>query len=204
MDVGEPEGGKTPGTPSFRLTVAVFALLFAAGIAVGYFFYKGGFSLLSGGNRAANQSQTDGANTLLSLYFPVGDHLQFENREAGGAVSRMALAAATIREFLKGPMGKVQSHIPSDTRLLGIYPGDDGILYIDLSDEFSRNFDGDALSEFLLLKGLNETVLANVYGIDGVKVLIEGKEAESLGGHISLLSPLGETVSRPMEENEYK
>lgn len=204
MNVGDPEGGKTPGTPSFRLTVAAFALLFAAGLAVGYFFYKGGFSLLRGGGRAATQSQTEATNTLLSLYFPVGNHLQFENREAEGAVSRMAIAAATVREFLKGPSGKAQSLVPADTRLLGIYAGDDGILYIDLSDEFRRNFHGDALSEFLLLKGLNETVLANVYGIDGVRVLIEGKEAESLGGHISLMSPLGQVVSGPMEENEYK
>jgi len=42
------------------------------------------------------------------------------------------------------------------------------------------------------LKGLYESVVSNVYGVEGVKVLIEGGEVETVGGHISAARPLTE------------
>jgi hypothetical protein len=79
--------------------------------------------------------------------------------------------------------------------ILGIYKGSDQILYVDLSDELRRNFQGDALSEFLLLKGLYESLLANLQGIEDVKILVEGKEIETLGGHFYLKYPLKNLAS---------
>jgi len=64
-----------------------------------------------------------------------------------------------------------------------------------LSDDFRRNFWGDALTEFLLLKGLYQSIIANVEDIVDVKVLIEGKELETLGGHLYLMYPLKDIVS---------
>jgi len=68
-------------------------------------------------------------------------------------------------------------------------------LYVDLSDEFRRNFQGDVLAEFLLLKGLYESLISNEQEIQDVKILIEGKEIETLGGHLLLTYPLREMVS---------
>jgi hypothetical protein len=69
------------------------------------------------------------------------------------------------------------------------------MLYIDLSDEFRRNFQGDVFAEFLLLKGLYESIISNVQDIQDIKILIEGKETETLGGHLFLLYPLKDMVS---------
>lgn len=202
-------GGETPGpprAPSLPVTVAVIAALFVVVIAVSYYFYKNGAGPTGGSRQDARPGRTPTAETttLLSLYYPVQGHLKFENREARGTVSQVSIAGAAVREFLAGPSGHGASYVPPDTVLLGVYTGDDGILYIDLSDEFRRNFRGDALAEFLLLRGLYETVISNVYGIEGVKVLVEGKEAETLGGHVSLLRPLGEILSRPNEAGAVK
>jgi hypothetical protein len=74
--------------------------------------------------------------------------------------------------------------------LLSVYYASDGILYVDVSDEFRRNFQGDALNEFLLLKGLYDSIITNVTGVQDVKVIVEGKEIESIGGHFFALYPL--------------
>ncbi|GAB4389446.1 MAG: hypothetical protein Kow0025_14830 [Thermodesulfovibrionales bacterium] len=192
---------RVPPAPSFFVTLAVLGLLAVAGLSVGYYYYRSGAGPAGPQKQAARPAGAEQGrtSTLLSLYYPVEGHLKFENREARGTVSQVSIAEAAVGEFLKGPSGGLASYVPPDTTLLGVYAGDDGILYIDLSDEFRRNFRGDAMEEFLLLKALFETVVSNVYGIEGVKVLVEGKEAETLGGHISLLRPLGETVSRPAE-----
>jgi hypothetical protein len=76
-----------------------------------------------------------------------------------------------------------------------LYKGEDRVLYVDLSDEFRRNFQGDALTEFFLLKGLYESIISNVEDIQDVKVLVDGKEVETLGGHLYLLYPLKDMVS---------
>jgi hypothetical protein len=79
--------------------------------------------------------------------------------------------------------------------LLGLYKDASQVLYADLSDELRRNFQGDALDEYLLLKGIYETIISNLRDVQDVKILIEGKEAETLGGHLYLKFPLKNTVA---------
>lgn len=119
-----------------------------------------------------------------------------EERKVQRKTAQMAVAEAVLGEFFKGPVNSKGSEVPRDTKLLGLYRGSDSILYVDLSDEFRRNFSGDIAAEFLLLKGLFESLISNVQDITDVKILIEGREMESLGGHIYLLYPLKDTVSQ--------
>lgn len=131
----------------------------------------------------------------LRIYYPVSGTLQMEERKVRRRMERMSVAEAVIGEFLKGPVNVKVPEVPRDTKLLGLYRGEDGILYVNFSDEFRMNFNGDAASEFLLLKGLFESLISNVQEITDVKVLIEGKEMESLGGHVYLLYPLKDNLS---------
>jgi spore germination protein GerM len=181
------------------ITVLAFVILFAGGIAGGYFFF------LKTSPKAREAGRTEvvrptGPVTEIQVYFPSEGRLKAESRSVTQALSKRAAARATVEEFLKGPSSGIKSFIPQNARVLGIYDGEDGILYIDLSDEFRRNLQVDAISEFLLMRGLYESVLTNVYGVADVKILIEGAEVETLGGHISLIKPLGDTVSQTLVE----
>ena len=82
-------------------------------------------------------------------------------------------------------MYAIRSYYAQNVKILGIYRDQNQILYIDLSDELRRNFQGDALDEYLLLKGMYETLVSNVQDFQDLKVLVEGKEIETLGGHFS-------------------
>lgn len=106
----------------------------------------------------------------------------------------MAMAGAVIEEYFKGPGNVKSSQIPQNVKLLGLYKDSSQMLYVDLSDELRRNFQGDALTEYLLLKGLYESLISNLQDVQDIKILIEGKEAETLGGHLSLKYPLKNTV----------
>lgn len=178
------------------LTAAVFCALFAAGIGGSYIFFKKKFPPGAGAPGAA----PGGEFTYLKVYYPLDGRLQMEERRAPKIATSMSIVEAVVEEFLKGPAGVAESPVPAGATFLGAYPGMNGILYMDFSEEFRRNFSGDALDEFLLLRGLYESVLTNARGINEVRVLIEGREAESIGGHISLLEPLGEAVSQSVEE----
>ena len=171
------------------------ALLFAGGVAGGYFYFSGNFPEKQDDREAANLLSKTDALMSMRMYYPAGNQLKMEERNIPRRTSPIAIAEIVVEEYLKGPKNAGSVNMPKDARLLGLYKGADRILYIDISDEIRRNFQGDVILEYLLLKGLYESIISNVEDIQDVKVLIEGKEAETLGGHLYLLYPLKDMVS---------
>lgn len=185
------------------LWISVFLLLFAAGMTGGYFYFSKKFpsQAMPGKETGERVGGTVEDMFTLRIYYPAGGRLQMEERKAQKKTIQMTVAEAVISEFLKGPVNASVSEIPKDAKLIGLYRGDDGMLYVDLSDEFRRNFGGDAAAEFLLLRGLYESLMSNVYDITDVKILIEGREMESLGGHLYLSYPLKDIVSSDLSDS---
>jgi spore germination protein GerM len=176
--------------------IVLLVLLFFAGGTGGYLY----FSKVISRDRSASEGMSESsAKTedlfLLRLYYPSGNQLQLEERSHLRVTGQTAIAIATVEEYLKGPAAGAASNMQKDVKLLGVYRGADKVLYVDLSDEFRRKFQGDALAEIFLMKGLYESIISNVEDVQDVKVLIEGKEVETLGGHFYLLYPLKEMVA---------
>jgi spore germination protein GerM len=136
----------------------------------------------------------------IKVYYPIDSRINTEERKIKHKATQIAIAEAVITEFLKGPINAKTSDIPANTKLLGLYKGTDDILYVDLSDEFRRNFNGDMITEFLLLKAFFESVIANVPDINDIKILIESKELETLGGHLYIMYPLKNIVAVDISE----
>lgn len=173
--------------------IVLIAILFISGIAGGYFYFSTIFPKEKGPDGEVVRSA--GEYFVLRLYYPVDNQIQIEERRPPRAQGLMAIAEATVGEYLKGPTGDKPSAMPKNAKLLGVYKGADRILYVDISGEFRRNFQGDSFTEFLVLKSLYESLISNVEDIQDVKVLIEGKEVETLGGHLYLFSPLKNIVT---------
>lgn len=132
-------------------------------------------------NRAA--FGMSGEDTIVvKIFYPSEDGVTPEDRTVPSKSLPVAMADVVIEEYLKGLKEGLR-----DAKLLGVYRDRNNVLYIDISDEFRRNFYGDARQEYYLLKSLFDTVVTNVVGTEDVRLLIEGKEIESIGGHFSIL-----------------
>jgi hypothetical protein len=178
------------------LIIILLGLLFIGGLAGGYLY----FSKIYSREMAASEERIEALPKTedfisLKIYHPVGNRLQIEEKRVQARTTQISIAQSVVKEFLKGPVGSQVSEVPKDARLLGIYRDADRILYIDLSEEFRRNFQGDALSEYLVLKGLYDSLISNLDDVEDVKILIEGREIETLGGHFYLSYPLKNMVS---------
>lgn len=182
-----------------QYSILLLTILFLVGVAGGYVIFMKVFSPDMPAQDADEFLIEVEEIFSLRIYYPLNDQLLMEERRQPRRTDQLSIAEAVVEEFLKGPVNSVMSAIPRDSSLLGIYKDTDKILYIDLSDEFRRNFQGDAYTEFLLLKGLYESLISNTPDIQNVKVLIEGKEIETLGGHLYLLYPLKDIVSPELE-----
>lgn len=176
--------------------ITLLILLFLIGVTTGYFYFSKMMPKDKSATEDANGISVRTEDLLfLRMYYPAGGQLQIEEKKLPRRTGWMAIAAATVEEYFKGPANPAASIIPKDVKLNGLYRGADKILYVDLSEGLRRNFQGDTFAEFLLLKGLYESIISNVEDVQDVKVLIEGREAETLGGHFFLLYPLKEMVS---------
>lgn len=174
------------------------ALLLVAASAGGYYFFHN-FKITK--QQAVQLSPQDLAlpgqtdTTVVKLFYPAGTQLEMSEKSIQRRSGSVAAAEAIIEEYFKLTVNGKGSAIPRNVRVLGIYRDPSQVLYIDLSDELRRNFQGDALSEYLLIRGLYESLISNISDIQDVKLLIEGKELDSLGGHIYLKFPLRNIVS---------
>lgn len=98
----------------------------------------------------------------------------------------MEALLATTREG--GEAGKL---IPQGTELLAPVRITGRTAVVDLSREFLDNFSGGSIQEALTLNAIAHTVVVNSDGrADKVRILVEGKAAETLGGHFGLEEPI--------------
>lgn len=81
------------------------------------------------------------------------------------------------------------------TSLLDLYMDKDGVIYIDIGKEIQKNFKGDAYKEYNVIAGLCNIINANMPDFTALKIIIDGKEAESIGGHIDISRPIRGDIS---------
>ena len=80
--------------------------------------------------------------------------------------------------------------IPAKTSLRGVYVTDRGEAYVDLSVEVSSAHPGGSLNEILTVYTIVHALTANLPAIKAVQILVDGREVDTLAGHVDLRRPL--------------
>jgi sporulation and spore germination protein len=81
------------------------------------------------------------------------------------------------------------SLIPPGTTLRAFYITDRGDAFVDLSPEVSTMHPGGSTYELLTIYAIVNAVTANLSSVERVQILIDGKQADTLAGHIDLRRP---------------
>jgi len=76
--------------------------------------------------------------------------------------------------------------LPADATLLAFYIQPDGTAIADFSDEIASGTPSGILSERLAVDSIAQTLAANMTGIQQLKILVHGQEADTLAGHLDL------------------
>lgn len=101
-----------------------------------------------------------------------------------------------IEMLLKGPSSNnFMSAIPKNTKLLSLYIYENQTAVLDFSKEIRENHPGGSQAEILTIYSIVNTLTLNIEDIKSVKILINGKEADTLAGHIALRFPLKENLT---------
>ncbi len=127
----------------------------------------------------------------VSLFFLAeeDDLLHPEVREIK-ADSVIHQAKLVIRELIKGSRNGGISPIPVKTKLRELFITDEGIAFVDFSKEIQENQFFGSAGEIATVFSIVNTLAYNFKSIKRVFILIDGREKETLGGHIDLKRPL--------------
>jgi hypothetical protein len=100
---------------------------------------------------------------------------------------RQQRAEELLRALIALYLDKASPHpLPPGADIRGIYLVDPGLAVVDINAAFADGHRSGVLAEELTIASFIQTLAANVPGILRVKILVEGKERETLAGHADL------------------
>jgi hypothetical protein len=113
--------------------------------------------------------------------------------------SRTVLYSATpveqarrlVEAQVAAPPEGLVSAIPAGTTVRGVFLTDAQEAYVDLGGAIVSGHSGGLLDEALTVYSIVNALTVNLPEVTAVQILIEGREVDSLRGHIDLRAPLG-------------
>jgi hypothetical protein len=84
--------------------------------------------------------------------------------------------------------------VPEGTKLRALFVTGRGEAYVDVSGEIARKHTGGALNELFTVYAVVNALTVNMPAITTVQILVDGKEVDTLAGHVDLRRPLGQNL----------
>ena len=124
-----------------------------------------------------------------------GQSLMAVRREVPLAEGLVPQGREIIRTQLQAAPSPFVSVVPEGTTLRAFYVTDRGDAFVDLSSDASSRHPGGSSTELLTVYAIVNAVTANLPTIQRVQILIDGREADTLAGHVDLRRPLQQDLS---------
>ena len=130
-------------------------------------------------------------NLTMNLYYadPYSEKLAAEQRTIQVEKNTRQTIKAAIDEFIKGPKGDLVNTIPQGTILKDIRIDSEGTVWVNFSSHLSQSHPGGSSAEIMTVYAIVNTILLNFDEVTRVRILIEGKNVDTLAGHIDCSEP---------------
>ncbi len=112
-----------------------------------------------------------------------------EQRKIPADLSVVRQAKQTIEELIKGSQKGYISPFPPEAKLRELYVTEEGVAYVDFSKDIVEKHLSGSSAEISTIFSVVNSLAYNFDDIEKVFILIEGRERETLGGHINLSRP---------------
>jgi Sporulation and spore germination len=102
---------------------------------------------------------------------------------------RQERAEELLQALLAIYLGKSSPHaLGTGSEIRSVYLVDPGLAVIDLNAAFANGHRSGVLVEELTVLSLISTLSANIPGVTRIKILVDGRERETLAGHVDLMN----------------
>lgn len=149
-----------------------------------------GNSGVSAGSAASSSAKSNTPKKLdIKVYYPDDQGMKLVAVKRTIKTDGADKYTAAMNSLLQGTKEKGQiAVIPKQTKLKGVKVKGD-VAYVDFSQDLVKHFTGGSTGEEMLVGSVVNT-LTEFSEIKKVQILIEGKEIETLAGHMDLSVPI--------------
>jgi germination protein M len=134
----------------------------------------------------------------LFVVGPSGKRLATESQEIPLEPSVQEQATKVVELLLRR-----STAFPQGVTLREIFITSQGVAYVDLSQELVANHPGGTSAEELTVFSLANTIIANFPAIKMVRLLVEGREIQTIAGHLDLTVPYGRAPAYLQPDSEH-
>lgn len=113
----------------------------------------------------------------------------------------VAQARAIIDAQLAPAPEPLLSAVPAGTTLRALFIAG-GDAFVDLSGELTRDHPGGSLNEMLTVYAIVDALTVNLPAVSAVQLLVDGREVETLAGHVDLRRPLAQNLAWVAQEEQ--
>ena len=136
--------------------------------------------------------QTPGRKIKARLFYVSEDGMRLTSVERD--VPYGESAADQAREILSAQIAPVPeplvSAVPAGTTVRAVFITEAGTAYVDLNRDVAAAHGGGTLDELLTVYTFVNVLATNLPAVTGVQMLVDGKEVDTLAGHVDLRRPL--------------
>jgi spore germination protein GerM len=136
------------------------------------------------------------------LFYVADDGLRLTGIEQ--EVPYAAQTPEQAREILKAQLAPTRppliSAIPAGTTLRALFVTPEGQAFVDVSPEIVTAHPGGSLNELLTIYTVVHALTLNLPAITSVQLLVNGKEVDTLAGHVDLRRPLAKNLQLTIGE----
>lgn len=151
------------------------------------------------GETAVGPAAAPGAERRITatLYFIAEDGMSLVGvqREVPFEEPVAEQARRIVEAQLGAPPDPLARAVPDGTSVRGLYLTDRGDAFVDLSDEARVRHRGGALDELFTVYAIVNAVIVNLPAVARVQILVNGREVDTLAGHVDLRHPLEKNLT---------
>ncbi len=149
----------------------------------------------AGAGTADNAPPSAVRKITATLYYVSDDGMALVpvQREVPFATTVVEQARAIVEAQLAAAPPLV-SAIPVETKLRDVFITERGDAFIDLSGDVTAKHPGGSLSEIFTVYTLVNALTVNLPAVTHVQILVDGKEVDTLAGHVDLRHPLSKNL----------
>ena len=141
---------------------------------------------------AATAGTADTRTIQATLYYVAdgGTTLEPASRDVRYGATPVEQARRLVEAQVAGPPDGLTSPIPEGTTVRSVFLSDRGEAYVDLNGTVVANHPGGSLNEALTVYAIVNAITTNLPDVTAVQILVDGREVDTLRGHIDLRAPL--------------
>jgi spore germination protein GerM len=149
----------------------------------------------AGSGTAATVPPSSVRKITATLYYVSDDGMALVpvQREVPFATTVVEQARAIVEAQIAASPPLV-SAIPAETKLRDVFVTERGDAFIDLSGDLAAKHPGGSLSEIFTVYTLVNALTVNLPAVTRVQILVDGKEVDTLAGHVDLRHPLSKNM----------